>query len=394
MPVITPAAWAAGEALHAIRHPRLPSSSRGRAVFAASIVAVLVVAAGLSTAGYFIDRAVTGLPGNAAFAVGDRVVTTKDLEHRIETWHALYDVQPPSGNKKKLDTFRREAAKQDAVSIVIQDQAEKKGATVPRNQARHWLDKYVTKQFGNGPQGHSQFVKKLGDVGTNYNTVLGEIQHRMSRDKLFGKITKGVSASQAELRKDFPKYQQALSTPEKRHLKNIVVRRKDQAKKIVGKLEDGASFATLAKKNSVDGSTKSKGGDMGAVPKAQLQGDYAKAAFRTKKGHVFGPVRTTVAGQKLWNVGEVVEITPAKPASFTSSRKQLHQIVVYKKALDRWDQWLTGAISHANIRYADDYRPAHPGQAPDRAAMNRTGRGAPQPQHRSSSPNPGSGHHR
>jgi peptidyl-prolyl cis-trans isomerase C len=392
MPLKTPAAWAAGEALHAVRHPRLPSTKRGMAALAA----VLVVVVGGSVGGYFAAQ-IGKLPDGAAFAVGDRVVSTKALEKKVETWHALYDVQPPSGNKKKMGTFRRKAAKQQAVSIVVQNQAQQHGVTVPQKKARHWLDNYVEEQFGNGQQGHAKFVKKLGDVGTNYNTVLGEIQHRMSRDQLFGKITKNVSASRAELRKDFPKYKKALATPEKRHLRNIVVSTKDQAKKIVGKLGDGTSFANLAKKESIDGSTRSKGGNMGSVPKTQLQGRYAKAAFHAKKGQVFGPVRTTVQGQKVWNVGKVVGITPGKPATFQSSHRQLKRLVVYKKALDRWDQWLGNAISSANIRYAADYRPAHPDRAPGRQALNRTKLGGAHPQsgaHGSGGSGPGSGPHR
>jgi peptidyl-prolyl cis-trans isomerase C len=368
-------------------------------VLAGAIVAVLVVAGGGSAAGYVIHRAVTGLPGDAAFAVGDRVVTTKELQQKVHTLHALYGVQPPSGDQKKMAAFRRDAAKQEAVSIAVQKQVEKQGLAAPQNQARQWLDSYVEKRFGNGPQGHDQFVKKLGDVGTNYNTVLSEIQHRMSLDKLFGKVTKHVSSSQAELRRDFPKYKQTLSTPAKRHLRNIVVQNHSQAKKIAARLKKGGSFTKLAKRTSIDGSTRDKGGDLGAVPKAQLQGEFAKEAFSTKKGHVFGPVRTSVQGKKVWNVGKVVGTRPAKPATFRSSHKQLRRIVVYKKALGRWDRWLEHALSNADIRYADDYRPAHPDQAPDRAALQQAGRRAPQaqppsgpaqPQPRSAAPRPGS----
>jgi peptidyl-prolyl cis-trans isomerase C len=312
------------------------------------------------------------LPDNAAFAVGKNVVTTKELENKVDTLHALYGVQPPSGHPKKRETFRRDAAKHVAVSIVIHDEAEKRGLAVSQKQARDWLDKYVQQTFGPGQQGHDEFVKKLGDAGTNYNTVLDEIQRRLTKRKLFAKITKNVSVSQAELRKDFPKYKQALSTPQQRHLYNIVVTTKDQAKKIVDELAGGTSFKKLAKKDSIDGSTKSKGGDMGKVARSQLQDDYAKAAFQTKKGHVFGPVESTVQGKNVWNVGKVVGIAPGKPATYATSEKQLKQIVLDKKAFGRWDHWLAGAIENADVRYADEYRPAHPNQPPDQAALGQS----------------------
>jgi peptidyl-prolyl cis-trans isomerase C len=393
MPLIRAAAWAAGEALHWLRHPRLPPSNRGKGIAAAVVAAVLLVAGGASAGGYFLDKALTGLPGDAAFAVGEQVVTTKELENKVDTLHALYGVQPPSGHPKKMDTFRRDAAKHVAVSIVIHNEAGKRGLSVSQKQARNWLDKYVQKTFGPGQQGHDAFVKKLGDAGTNYNTVLDEIQRRLTKRKLFAKITKNVSVSQAELRKDFPKYKDALATPEQRHLYNIVVTTKDQAKKIVDKLASGASFQKLAKKDSLDGSTKSKGGDMGKVAKSQLQDAYAKAAFATKKGHVFGPVESTVQGKNVWNVGKVVGVTSGKPATYASSKKQLKQIVQYKKAFGRWDHWLGGAIQNADIRYAEEYRPAHPDEPPGKAALGQAKLGAP-PSGAGPGSGPGSGKHR
>ncbi|MGH3624029.1 MAG: peptidylprolyl isomerase [Sciscionella sp.] len=53
--------------------------------------------------------------------------------------------------------------------------------------------------------------------------------------------------------------------------------------------------------NSIDGSTRSKGGDLGEVAEEQLQPDYAKVAFAAGNGEIFGLVKNNYG----WNIGRV-----------------------------------------------------------------------------------------
>ncbi|MGH2601298.1 MAG: peptidylprolyl isomerase [Thermocrispum sp.] len=61
--------------------------------------------------------------------------------------------------------------------------------------------------------------------------------------------------------------------------------------------------------------------DLGALSADQLEKEYAKAAFETGEGELFGPVKT----QHGWNVGRVTKIIPGEPAKFDAVKDDLNE---------------------------------------------------------------------
>jgi peptidyl-prolyl cis-trans isomerase C len=330
-----------------LRHLEVPKSNRGRAL----LVLLFVAMVGGGAGGLYWAHS-TALQDDA-FTIGDRVVTVDQLDKRVQVLDALYGVRPPKNDQKKLATFRRYIAKAVAVSMVLQDEATKLHIVVADRQARQVLDNYVRQRFGDGPDARDSFVKALGNVGTSERAVLDEIRQQSTIAVLFDRTTRGVLVSDAELRAYFPKYRNALSMPERRHLFNIVVSSQDRANQLVTELKGGASFTDLAMANSIDGSTRSKGGDLGRVTGEQLRPDYARVAFAAGDGEIFGPVRNNYG----WNVGKVSAIIPGKNASYDRVKNQLKHLVLYDKKLHRWRNWLSKVIRDADIRYAQDYQP-------------------------------------
>ncbi|MCE3552859.1 peptidyl-prolyl cis-trans isomerase [Pseudonocardia sp. RS11V-5] len=336
--------------VHAVRHPRVPRTWPGR------IVAGVVVLALLAGVGGFVWYRATALPEGAALAVGDRVVTVAELDDRVQTLHALYGVQAPTGDPAKLDAFRRDAAKAVAVSLVLDGQAQQLGVGVADTKVRETLNGYITQQLGPGPTAHDDFVKVLGNVGTTEDKVLDEIRQQMAVGALFTKVTEDVTTTDEDVQAAFPRYADRLGVPETRALRNIVVTNQDAANRIADKLRGGADFAELARSSSIDTSTRDKGGDLGTVSADQLQSDYGKAAFGTPAGQVFGPLQN----QFGWNVGQVVSVTPGTPAQFDQVKDKLRQLVDFDRRVDAWGAWMRQALEDGDVRYAEDYTPADP----------------------------------
>ncbi len=75
------------------------------------------------------------------------------------------------------------------------------------------------------------------------------------------------------------------------HALHILVNTEQDALKILGQLEKGASFDKLAKKYSTCPSAK-KGGDLGTFSPGQMVKPFDKAVFSAPLFKVVGPIKT------------------------------------------------------------------------------------------------------
>lgn len=317
----------------------------------ATLAAACLVAAGsLAQLGV---RWATALPSDAALRVGEAVVTKQDLQHRMDVLGALYGVQQPKDGAQ-LAQFHRDGAKSVAVSMILSDAAREHGIVISDQDARNDLNTVIQKNY---PQGREAFIQTLGANGASEQDVLNELKSQLEVSKLFDAVTKSVpAAADSEVSAAVAARSADAFTPEKRHLRNIVVRDEQQARQLAAQASSGADFGALAKQSSIDQSTKDNGGDLGTVASNQLDPQYANTAFAGTKGSVFGPVKT----QYGWNVGQVADVAAAQQLPLDQVKQNLtnrHRFAV-------WQDWLAKTIAGAHAEYADDYRPADPDAAP------------------------------
>jgi peptidyl-prolyl cis-trans isomerase C len=316
---------------------------------AAAVVALIALAVGV----FFATR--TTVPDDAAFVYGDRVVTTSELNKRIDALQALYGIAEPKGAKQR-DTFRRTAAKAYAVTLILDDQAEKLDIKVSQKKARDLLDRYIDVQFGN----RDEFVRVLGNVGTSERAVLTEIRRQAATMEMRRKIVGKVTVNDAALRTAFERRKADLAVPEQRHLHNIVVPTKSEADGVAARLRAGEPVSDLAAEVSIDAASNKSGGDLGFLSQDQLETSVGRAAFSATQGQIYGPVK----GEHGWNVGVVAEIRPPQAADFAVMGETFRAQLILEQENARWTTWLTKVIRDADVHYATAYRPADPDAPP------------------------------
>ncbi|HWU20582.1 MAG TPA: SurA N-terminal domain-containing protein [Nocardioides sp.] len=321
----------------------------------AGMVVLLVGAVG---AGVWWQAQRDDLPAGAAFRVGDRVVTATAVQQRIDALKALYGVKVPT-DPAKHDSFVRDAAKSMAVQIILQDEAARTGIGVTDEEVRATVGRLIAQRYPDG--GRTAFVAALGQMGASEAEVGDEIRNQILVSHLFDSVVKNISVSGAELRTAFLDRRAQLGTPPKRDVRNIVVADRRTAERVRTSALGGVPFGSLAARYSLDESTSSHGGELGAVSASQLESSYAAAAFSAPVGSVFGPVRNKYG----WNVGLVVRAIRARPAVFAKVRASLEQTLTTEKSVAAWRAWLGSAITSAHVDYADAYRPADPDAVPD-----------------------------
>jgi peptidyl-prolyl cis-trans isomerase C len=324
-----------------------------------ALVAVALVAllAGAGTA-YALGHKGGGCPpkGDALKVEGEKI-SNAEFQRRVELLRALYDVRPPT-DPAKLATFRGDAAKGMAVAtLVAHDVAERKLQAADK-VVRDRLDGFITQRYPEG--GRNQFIQALGNYGVSEDDVLGEFRRILDTQALFKSVTAGVKVGEDQISKAFEERKAQLAVPEKRHLRHLVVKTEDEAKKALTRVKGRETFEGVAKDVSLDTSTKDEGGDLGAVSRAQLDPAFGAAAFGAAEGATFGPVQT----KNGWHIGLVEDVTPGHPVTLDEVHDSLRDTLVAETSLAKWRGYLADRIRTADACYAKGNRPADPKAPP------------------------------
>jgi parvulin-like peptidyl-prolyl isomerase len=318
------------------------------------VVALAVLAAG-AVANIVVDQA-AALPAGAVYRMAGEVMSQPEFDRRLHLLSAMYGVQAPADAAAK-DKFDRDAAKAVAVTDLVDAAAKERKIVVADKAAQDQLDTVIQKS----PGGRDAFVSQLGTLGLSEADVLAEVKRTIASSQLFDQVTAKVPATtEQEVQQYYTGHVKDMATPESRHLRNVVVADEATAQDVLKQARSGTDLGTLATQKSLDQSTKDKGGDLGSVSAVQLESGYATAAFGAPKGALFGPVHT----QFGWNVGQVLDVTPAKPRTLAEVHDELKSEMQTSAKLTVWRSWLTDRISAAAVEYADAYRPADPDSPP------------------------------
>ena len=330
-----------------------PNGGHSRARWASIALVVLTLVA---TAAFLIVRK-DKLPADAVLRFDGDVITKTDYEKRVNALSALYGVKPPTTGPAEED-FRRDAAKSIAVSLILDVAAKQNDIVISDMEATTALDKIIDEQL---PGGRSDFTKFLGTTGISESDVLDEVKRQLATSRLFESITGDADpATDAEIEEYYDEHQSDMATAERRRIANIVVATEREANQILSAARRGEPFVDLARRYSLDSSTKDVGGDLGWVTQDQLAADFGAAAFAARRGVAFGPVQTEFG----WNVGVVIKSQESKPLALEQVTEQLKTELLNQRRLSIWRDWLAERIKSADIEYSDAYRPKDPDAAP------------------------------
>ncbi len=107
-------------------------------------------------------------------------------------------------------------------------------------------------------------------------------------------------------------------------VKHILVEKEADAKNLIGKLKNGASFDELAKANSKDPGSAVKGGELDWVSSTSLVPEFSKAMTNLNKGQMTqAPVKT----QFGWHIILLEDIRDAKVPTIQELKPQLTQLL-------------------------------------------------------------------
>ncbi|MCC2625146.1 MAG: peptidylprolyl isomerase [Burkholderiales bacterium] len=128
-------------------------------------------------------------------------------------------------------------------------------------------------------EGNSQGL----DKSDAYQQKLQEIKPMIYAQILQEKSVQG-SISDADTKAKYDQLKDQAAKQKQYKVSHILVKEESKAKELIAKLDKGAKFADLAKKNSIDPGSKTKGGDLGWSDGSNYVPEFTKAVQGLEKG--------------------------------------------------------------------------------------------------------------
>jgi foldase protein PrsA len=164
------------------------------------------------------------------------------------------------------------------------------GVKLSDKEVKKQFEKIKNQQFPKA----GEFERFLATSGQSTSDLLLRVKLNMLSSKIQEKISKQKhTPTKAEIEKYYNENKQRFGAPEKRTAEVILTKTEGAAKSAKREVESGKSFASVAKRVSIDPTTKTTGGLLKEVAKGQQEKALDSALFSAKPNVLSGPLKTT-----------------------------------------------------------------------------------------------------
>src|SRR4051812_30937935 len=214
----------------------------------------------------------------------------------------------------------------------IEGEAKEMNIKVSDKEVQASFDKQKKQAF---PK-EADFQKFLKDSGQTKDDIIKRVRLDTLSNKIRDKVTKGKDkVTDAQVAAYYNKNKARFAQPERRDLRIVLTKDKAKAEQARKAIAGGESFASVAKKYSIDQASKAQGGKLPAVAKGQQEKALDAAIFKAKKGQLTGPIKT----QFGYYVFDVNKVTPASQQTLDQAKATIKQTLAsqnQQKALDKF----------------------------------------------------------
>jgi parvulin-like peptidyl-prolyl isomerase len=320
--------------------------SRTSRLLAAAVVVVLAAGCGSSA---------KVSAGQIAVVCGEPVQQAQ-FDSLMAEGRAAYTLQKQAF--PAVGSSRYEQIKQNVVHLLVQhaeqrEEGAKMGIDVTDAQVGKEIDTLIQAQAG-GSQ--AKFRQALARQGLTLAEVRASARSNLLQKAIADMVTAKLTVSDAEIRAYYAQNRAQYRSPRARQVREVVVKTKAEALKVIAQADAGADVAALARKLSLDPNAKRTGGRQ-LLQDGTLSLDDAAAVFALPVGQVSKPVRV---GRSWAVVKAVGPVQPSRQVPLARVRLPIVQYILGQKrqaALRAWQSEVDKRCG-SKASYADGYGPA------------------------------------
>ncbi len=323
----------------------------------------------------------SALPKDAVAKVGDSYVTQADFDLRVSGVASQY------GLTKESDPEYYLQIQGQVLDIMIENalaatKAGELGFTVSDEEVQAEIDTMLATWYG-GDQ--AALEQELGAANITLDQLKAEYREYLLTKKVYEEVTKDVPAvSDEALSAYYEANKESYYTPESRTVRHILVmpgktatddststtageattttttltdadwaEALAQANEVRAKLVAGGDWTELSAQYSDDTYSKDQGGELGAVGKGEMVGEFEDAVFSQSVDEISQPIKTIYG----YHVIQVTAITEAVQETLADVRDTIATDLLDQAKFDVWTQWVADMKAKTTIIYRDDLAP-------------------------------------
>jgi peptidyl-prolyl cis-trans isomerase SurA len=232
-------------------------------------------------------------------------------------------------------------------------EAKREKIEVTDDELRTQIEDFVKRNGGD----REKIEVQLQAQGVTWEALRRELRDQLLAQRVRGRrVVRRSSVTEAEVDRYLADNRDRFDAGLKYHARHIAVtadpttspaaweHAKQEIDSIVAALATGADFADLARARSKD-STSASGGDLGWLARGELDASFERPLLALQKGQVTAPIRSG-AGFHLLKLEDREELTAERLAD---ARQQVRDLLLQKKAQERFDEWVEGLRRRALI---------------------------------------------
>jgi foldase protein PrsA len=329
----------------------------------------------------------SGVPGNSVADVAGNPITTQAFNHWMYVAAKSQAAQSPGqpvivpndppdftqciGNvRKQIPSLAKTPAKQlksdcsqlfTSLSSQVMDflikaywyqaDAVKAHINVTNSQVQNAFNTAKQSQFPTD----AQFQSFLSSTGQTLQDILFRFRVNQIYTKLLAKHD--TTVSQSAIQAYYAQHQSQFGTAESRSMRVVLTKTQAEANQAKTALQKRQSWNAVAKKYSIDPTTKNTGGLLTNVTKGQQDAALDNAAFSAPVNKLEGPIK----GQFGYYVFEITQIKPATQQSLAQATPQIRQTLTSQQqttaqtAIDNQAKkdWLSQTTCRTDYSMAD-----------------------------------------
>jgi parvulin-like peptidyl-prolyl isomerase len=280
---------------------------------------------------------------NVVAKVNGEAITTQALDQQLEQLKKQYpNMFTGADGEGRLLDFKQRLLDNIINQKLVEQAAKDKGIKVSDEDVQKQID-----QLKAGFKDQAQFDEALKSAGMSVDGLKLQIRNQLVTQKLIESLASNAKISDADIQAYYDKNKEQFFQKAAKKASHILFKPEDKAnaEKVLAEVKAGGDFAALAKKNSVDTATQSKGGDLG-WPSTAYVPEFQAALDKLKKGQTTAALVQTPFG---WHIIRVTDERAGVQQPIAEVKAQIEQIIVQQRKGDAYQTFLDDLRKKAKI---------------------------------------------